>query len=140
MKMTGTWLPSCLSSPRTPGPSRPGIVTSTTAQSAGEVRDASTNASPDVKHRVLYPPDSTRSARAAQTATSSSTTHTRSEAEALADSIRVAIRGGQFQRTPGPAVDPPVPSEPPALSFGQLGKRWLARERVGKVPTAAAPA
>ena len=60
----------------------------------------------------------------------------KSEAEALADSIRVAIRGGQFQRAPSPAVDPPVPSEPPALSFDQLGKRWLARERVGKVPTA----
>ena len=33
----------------------------------------------------------------------------KSEAEALADSIRVAIRADQFQRTPSPAGDPPVP-------------------------------
>ena len=57
-------------------------------------------------------------------------------AETLAELIRVAIRSGAFDevRVVTPATTPIETA--PELTFEQLALRWMANERVDKVPTA----
>jgi hypothetical protein len=60
----------------------------------------------------------------------------KTEAEALAELIRVAIRAGTFGERPKLAP-PPTPAEHSTdITFEQLGQRWLKHERVDKVQTA----
>jgi integrase len=60
----------------------------------------------------------------------------KTEAETLAELIRVAIRSGTFGRVPEPATPVTPASHTTEVTLEQLGMRWMKHERVDRVQTA----